>query len=254
MERKTKPEKLSESQSPKDLLRVIYELQHREEARQQPVAGIALNPQMALLRQWQSERLSRTYADLLADKHYAPICHFFLSDLYAARDFSQRDQDAEHLYALLSRYLPKSMLTLLAEAILLNDLTQRLDQALLQALVEELHIEEAITPQGYAEAYRLCDNYAERQLQIELLARCLNEVGKGAHSLLVDASLRLAKLPAEALGWFDLYDFLRRGYAACKPVGNFKFFISTLQERETAILDKIYSNNPDPFSFQDSPK
>jgi hypothetical protein len=241
--------KIPEGQSPKDLIRLLHELEYSEEAKQQPVAGAELDPQLAWLRQWQSKRLASTYADLLKDPHYAPICGFFLSDIYAARDFSQRDQDAEHLYSLLSRYLPAVMLTLLADIIHVNKLTSLLDYALLRALIEELHIVDTITPQDYAQAYRICDNYAERKLQIELLVKCLHEVGKGAHNLLVELSLRVAKLPAQHAGWFDLYDFLERGYAACKPARNFEFFVKTIEGRETAILDRIYASDPNPFNI-----
>jgi len=240
---------MSEGQVPKDLFRLFSDLRHHQGALQQPVQGTELDPQLALLRQWQSERLARTYTDLLADKQYNAICQFFLSDIYAPRDFSQRDQDAQDLYGLFRRYLPEAMLGLLADTIQLNSLTSRLDLALLQVLFEDLHIQNAISGEAYAQAYRLCDNYADRKLQIELLAKIMSEVSKGAHNPLVEAALRLAKKPAKQAGWVDLYDFLRRGYDACKPARNFKHFVSTIEQREMSILEKIYAGNPDPFDI-----
>ena len=47
-----------------DGARLLYDLQHRAELQQQPVAGVALNPQLALLRTWQSQRLAQTYAEV----------------------------------------------------------------------------------------------------------------------------------------------------------------------------------------------
>src|SRR4051794_40704114 len=84
------------------------------------VAGVALNPQLTLLRTWQSQRLAQSYADLLADPHASPACRFFLSDIYAPRDFSQRDHDIERIYAYLVRVLPSQALQLLSTVIELN--------------------------------------------------------------------------------------------------------------------------------------
>ena len=56
------------------------------------------DPHLIQLRAWQMERLAQTHAALLASERYGPACRFFLSDLFAPRDFSQRDQGFQHLY------------------------------------------------------------------------------------------------------------------------------------------------------------
>jgi hypothetical protein len=103
--------------NPKQLL---HDLQHDEALRHQPVLATDLDPPLARLRQWQSERIARTYADLLADKRYRPACLFFLSDIYAPRDFSQRDHDVERIHTFLSRVVPAQMLQLLTDVVELN--------------------------------------------------------------------------------------------------------------------------------------
>ena len=100
-----------------DAARLLYDLQHSDELRQQPVAEAGLGPGLALLRLWQSQRLAQTYADLLADPRSSPALRFFLSDLYAPRDFSQRDHDVERIYAFLSRVMPAQTLQLLTDVI-----------------------------------------------------------------------------------------------------------------------------------------
>ena len=241
---------MSDRLAPKELLRLLYKIQHHPGVQQQPVTSIALDPQLALLRLWQSDRLAHTYADLLADDHFRPAGQFFLSDIYAPRDFSQRDHDAQHLYTGLKRYLPDLMLQPLADAVHLNQLTDQLDRFLLSVLVEKLGVRDVITPQLYAEGYRLCGNYDERKRQIELMIKILHEVGKGARNRLVEGSLRLAKTPAQKAGWSELYDFLRRGYDACKPIRDFDFFVNTIQKRELTILEKIYSGDANPFDLE----
>ena len=241
---------MAEKISPKEFIRLLHELQHHQEAQRAPVDVTELDPQLAMLRQWQSARLANTYADLLADEQYRSACLFFLSDIYAPRDFSQRNHDAEHLYTLLSRFLPEAMLALLANAIRINQLTSQLDHTLLKVLVENLGVTDTITPQLYTQAYRLCDNYPERLNQIELLAKILWEAAKGARNPIVAVSLRLARGPAQNAGWFESFDFLERGYLACKPMRNVDTFVNTIVQRETALLDKIFAGDPEPFELK----
>jgi hypothetical protein len=235
--------------NPAEFIQLLRELQHREEARRKTSHGAVLDPRLAMLRRWQSERLAQTYADLLANEQYRAACLFFLSDIYSSRDFSQRDQDAEHLYSLLSRFLPEAMLRLLADTIRINQLTNQLDQALLKVLVEDLSMTDAITPQLYAQAYRLCDNYSERRKQIELLVKILREAATGARNPIFAVSLHLAGPPARRAGWGELYDFLKRGYAACKPMRDVDYFVATIYQREMDLLDRIYAGDAEPFKF-----
>lgn len=232
--------------SARKVVHLLRDLQHNREAQRQVVASTAMVPGLERLRRWQSERLAATYADLLDEPQYRSACTFFLNDIYAAKDFSQRDDDAENLHGLLSRFLPESMLRLLADTIRLNRMSTRLDLELLSALGEV----ETITPQAYAQAYRVCDNLAERREQIELLAQVLGEAAHGARGTVFAVSLRLARLPAQRAGWDDLYDFLARGYAACKPMRDVGRFVDTIYRREMAILENIFSATEDPFTVR----
>ncbi len=220
------------------------------EKHQPAASGQQLPPSLALLRTWQTHRLTHTHADLLADRRYGPACRFFLSDIYAARDFSQRDQDIEHLHAVMSRFLPDFLLSLVRKTIEMNSLTNELDQALLHALVEDLGVKDAIPPEQYAEAYRICNNYAARVRQIDLVVEVGRQVELGTRLPLVGATLRLARHPARHAGWNELQDFLERGYHAFKQMGGgARTFLETIQRREMRILDNIYAAQIDPFDL-----
>jgi hypothetical protein len=234
---------MTEKRSAKDLIRLLRNLQHHPEAQRRTAPEAELTPRLAELRSWQSERLRRTYADLLADPQYRLACEFFLNDVYASQDFSQRDYDAERLHSILSEFLPESALQLLTDTIELNRLSAQLDQTLAEALESEA----GPTPQAYARAYRKCNNFAERRRQIEMLARVLREAASGARGPVFSVSFRLARLPAQRAGWIDLYGFLERGYAACKPMRDVATFVDTIYSRETEILNKIFSGADDPF-------
>jgi hypothetical protein len=89
------------------------------------------------------------------------------------------EHDIERIYAYLSRVVPAQMLQLLTDAIGLNKLSNQLDHALLLVLADKLGVTDTITPQLYAEGYRVCDNYAERKYRIDLTTRLLRKVAEG---------------------------------------------------------------------------
>jgi hypothetical protein len=115
--------------------------------------------------------------------------------------------------------------------------------------VDQLGVIDTITPERYAEGYRICDNYAERTQQIDLIATVLAQVGAGARQPVVGLAMKLAQLPAQRAGWGELYDVLKRGYAAFKQLRDVKTFVGTITQRERRILNQIYSGNPDPFTL-----
>lgn len=240
---------MAEKKGRQKLLRAIFDLNRETGSPPAREDEQPLDPKLGLLRSWQVDRLTGTYADFLADERYCSACSFFVSDIYGARDFSQRDRDFEHLYEILARFLPDAMLRLLKDAILLNRITYELDHHLLHVLVDRLGMEDTISAESYAEAYRLCDNYAERLDQIERLVAIVSEVGAGAHLPLVGPTLRVLRAPAHRLGWFDLYDFLERGYRAFLPMKEVEPFAEAIDQRERNILERIYAGDPQPFKF-----
>ncbi len=232
---------MNDTPKPPSAAQLLRDLQTNEELKHQPVSERGLDPHLALLRTWQSDRLARTYADLLNDQHYRQACLFFLSDIYAPQDFSQRNHDVERIHSFLSRVVPAHMLQLLTDTIELNTLSDKLDDQLVRVLVDKLGVTDTITPELYAEGYRLCDNYAERVYQIDLITKVVEQVGKGARLIIVGAALKMLRRPAHQAGWVELYDFLERGYAAFKQIRDVKFFVDTIQQREKLILDQIFS-------------
>jgi hypothetical protein len=239
---------LSNDEKSPNVIRLLQDLESNPDLKHRPVPGAELDSHLALLKAWQSERLRRTYADLLDDKRYQPACLFFLNDIYAPRDFSQRDYDIERLHVFLLRLLPPVMLILLTQVIELNRLTNALDKRLVRALVDELGLTDEITAQLYAEGYRICDNYAERLRQIELTAHVLAQVGAGARLLVVGAAMRVLRGPAQRADWVELYELLEHGYAAFKQMRDVKTFVGVIEQREKRILDQIFTGAPDPFA------
>lgn len=225
--------------------RLLHDLQHNEELRQKPVAGVELDPQLVALRTWQSRRLAHTYTDLLDDPQAGAAMRFFLSDIYAPRDFSQRDHDIERVYAFLSHLLPTQTLQVLSDSIALNHLSNELDIALCQALAAQGA--GAITGERYVAGYRTCANYDARDYQIDLLAKVLRKVAVGSRMRVVSFAMLVAGGPARSAGWIELYDFLERGYSAFRQLRDAEAFISNIEQHERTILKQIFFEATNPF-------
>lgn len=204
------------------------------------VEGKNLSPLIAYLSAWQSLRLSRTHADLLRDPRFSQACQFFLSDIYAPRDFSQRDYDGHRIYNFMRHFLPEQTLHPLAKALEVNAMTQHLDLALAEAMSERLGVADRFETWQYEEAYRLCNNYDERLRQITLITEVGKYLEKLRHLPFVGATLRVARGPAHRLGWFEMQDFLERGFAAWKSLRQPELFLESIESKEKAILDRIY--------------
>lgn len=233
------------------LVNVFNKFQNTKNTRRSTTETTQLDPNMAMLRTWQVERFKRTYSDLLADKQYRQAFLFFLNDIYGPHDFSGRDQDVEQLHSIISGYLPSSLVNLLADIITLNNLTNILDKKLLQVLVDNLNVAEELSSYSYAQAYQMCDNYDEREHQIALTVNLFGEIVTEVDSPMVGLTLKMVKRPARRAGWYDLYGFLERGFAAFKPIRDVTPLINIIKERELRILNRIYNGDTDPFQMDE---
>jgi hypothetical protein len=213
------------------------------------VEGGELPAELRLLREWQSTRLAWTHHDLLEHPRFRPATRFFLSDVYAPRDFSQRNYDIQKAYDAMRKAVPERVVHTLAETIELHQFTDELDGKLAEALFNRLGVGEHITPERYAEAYRLCDNYDDRVRQIDMIAKIGYSVDRIVRLPFIGLTLRLAHTPAVLAGWHELQGFLERGYAAFKHMKGAEEFLNTIVTREKRILDRIYAGDPDPFDL-----
>lgn len=236
--------------SARDAAQLLTHLVEARPGRHVEVEPGELPPDIKLLREWQSERLAWTHRDLLQHPRFRAATLFFLSDVYAPRDFSQRNHDIQKAYDAMRKAVPERVVHTLAETIELHQFTDELDAKLADVLFGQLGVVDAITGEQYAEAYRICDNYDERVRQIEMILTIGRSVDKVVRLPFIGLTLRLAHAPAMLTGWSELQSFLERGYAAFKRMKGAEEFLTIIQRREIDILDRIYANDPDPFDFE----
>lgn len=225
-------------------------LQTAKRLRQQAMQDPESAQKRLLLRQWQAQRLARSYPELLASERFGLAARFFLSDLYGPKDFSSRDQEVERILPLLLRLLPLSALQTIALAIEVDALTEQLDAAMVVELDRAGAIA-CIDDAAYAQAYRRVGCAADRQRQIVLIRATGDALERLASKPLLSALLTLMRGPAELAGLGDLHAFLESGFAAFRHMGPADEFLDCIENRERALLDKLFSGVADPFAGAD---
>ena len=200
------------------------------------------------LQNWQLQRLQRTYADIAADPRFADALEFFVRDLYGPHDFTQRDRDLKKVLQQWERLLPKRALQAVLHALELEALTLSLDAATLEALAGA-----GLDTPTYAEAYRRSGRCRDRERQISLILAAGRDLDALIDVPAIGIALRAARGPARLIGVGALQRFLERGYGAFKRMRGSSELLSTIGQRETAILEKLFAASPDPFRTETAP-
>jgi hypothetical protein len=208
------------------------------------IANGELRPEFRALAGFQADRLSATHGDLLESDRFGPAASFFLTDLYGDRDYSPRDEDMERVYPVMIRMMPKGALESIAKGMEVHALTQELDYQMAQVLGRELRTGRKLSAEKYADAYRNCDNEAERERQIRLIGEVGRALDRVVHHTLVYQTVLLAHGPAHMAGFGALHDFIERGFVAFRHMKDADEFIDTIQKRELAIMAAILRGDP----------
>lgn len=202
----------------------------------------ALAARWLALKRWQSDRLRATYPDLFAQPRYRAAGEFFLTELYGAKDFEQRDQEALRVVPKLARMLPERAVETMALAVELDELSEALDGRVAARVT--LPIDEA----GYAQAYRLAGTPAERVRQIEMVDQIGRSLERLARLPLLAGMIHVMRAPAEAAGFGHLHRFLQSGFDAFKAMGPAGEFLDTIRRRETVLMQRLFAGEASPFS------
>ena len=204
--------------------------------------------ELTLLSEWQSSRLIHTHKAFYQSPDYSEGLHFLFSELYSAKNFSQRDNDLERIFPKIVKYLPRKVVHVVALLVELNHLTQQLDQQLAFTIFHRMkfkHIDENI----YCDAYRSCENKADRIRQIELTQELGTKLDRYARSSTISFTLNMTEGAAEMAGLSALHQFLKSGFNAfhkMKSVDSLMHEVSTI---ERDLMMAIFNQKSSPFSF-----
>lgn len=200
------------------------------------------------LREWQAARLARTHRDLLDSPRYGKGAAFFLSDLYGPKDFSERDNEVERILPMLIATLPAAGVRTVALAVEVDGLSEQLDAAMIDALRRAGGLA-AIDEAAYAAAYRSIGLRPERERQIALIGATGGALARLTRVPLVSVALRVMRGPAHMAGLGELHDFLERGFDAFRSMGDPLAFLELVQQRETAIMARLFAGEAGPFDL-----
>jgi len=192
------------------------------------------------LRSWQAVRLGRTHADLLAGKRTGPAASFFLTDLYGATDLGKLAAEVRRIVPVMSKLLPTAGLETVADAIELDALSEALDAAMVAALADKITTLDAA---AYGRAYRKVDRRNDRERQIALIEHLGQALGRLVRQPFVVSALKLMRKPAQLAGLGELQDFLERGYAVFRQIGNPKEFLELIVSRERRLLEALFARD-----------
>jgi hypothetical protein len=208
-------------------------------------ADPTLARRVTALKQWQQERLARTYADLRAQPRYRQAVQFFLDELYGPEDFVRRDAQFARVVPGLVRLFPEDVVNTVVALSQLHALSERFDTEMALALPPEAAAP-AIDEAMYGRAWRQVGQPAERERQITLLVRVGTALDRHTRSRLLRASLHMMRAPARAAGLDALQHFLESGFDAFGAMGGAKEFLRTIEERERALAARLFAGDAGP--------
>ena len=203
------------------------------------------SPRLAVLRAWQAQRLERSFEDVLADPRMHAAGRFFLSDLYADRDFSGRDRDVDRIMPIMVHLLPETMLRAARDAIELHVLSHALDLRMVRAMDRRrLSKLDAVR---YGEIYREAGQPRLRRRQIALVVSVGRSLDAAVQRHGVHRLLRASRLPARAAGLSELQGFLERGFDAFAKLDGADRFLDRVARGEGEVSRRLFAGDPAPF-------
>lgn len=197
-----------------------------------------------LLREWQSARLARTHADLLASPRFHDTAVFFLTELYGAADTGRRDADIARVVPIASKFLPLSGLETVADAIELDMLSETLDWAMVGALGDDV---DRLDAARYGAAYRAIDRREERVRQIDLIDHLGHALDRLTHHSFARTALAMMRKPARLAGFGELQTFLETGHGVFRAMGSADDFLTFVVTRERALMEAVLAGDDTPL-------
>lgn len=225
---------MSDSPSPAERIRV--HLQQVQALRQQAQDG-GLSDALMAVKLLQGRRFRGTYTDMLREPGKSVAARFFLDELYAARDFGERDRQFFRIAGAIERLFPDDVGQLACDLAELHALTESLDLA----LAAHWHQQNPRRPeaQRYLAAWRLTGQPECRQRQLRVVLHLGDELRRLTRHAPLRIALRMMRKPAEAAGLGALQRFLEQGFDAFARLDDARAFMACIRQRETDWLDLL---------------
>lgn len=206
------------------------------------------------IKQLQSQRFAAHYRDLLASPQYSTATRFFLTELYADKDFSQRDQQFARIADTVEKLFPKTVVHTTQALAELHLLSEQLDFAMARAWLNNVKSDlpgalkndfESDAPNlRYLRAWRTVGERSQRAVQLASVMALGQQLGQLARTPGLRLMLKMMRGPAAAAGLSDLQRFLEAGFDAFATIARqsngVQNFLAIIQTRESAFIGGLF--------------
>ena len=221
--------------------------------RHQAQAKAELAQAILAIKQLQSRRFAASYADCTVQQRhpYAPAVHFFLTELYSARDYTERDAQFARVAGAIERMLPEKVVALAEALARLHALSETLDFAMgqhwLALTANHTPGDLASSAETYIRAWRAVGRRSDRMAQLQIVQGIGRELARLTRLPGLRTMLRLMHGPARAAGLGKLQGFLEAGFdtfaqLARKPEG-VAGFLDMIEEREGRLIAELFDDD-----------
>ncbi|MFM7332667.1 MAG: FFLEELY motif protein [Brachymonas sp.] len=222
-------------------------LQIVEQLRQARQAHPEFAQRTTLLKRWQAQRFTRTYADVLQDPSMGPAAKFFLTELYSDKEYSERDAQFARIAGTLERMFPQAVVhtaTFLAQ---LHALSETLDANMARVWMHHAqHLPQTLDEVAYRQLWQALmqvEGYAQgREAQIQAAQELGQQLQRHTRLPGLRLMLRMMRAPASAAGLHQLQQFLECGFdtfAQLGKAGQVAPFLQIIQSREQDWLVRM---------------
>lgn len=219
--------------------RILGELSQVQRLRNEHAAEPAQRERVMALKDYQSRRFARSYADLLSDTRYRQAARFFLDELYGPFEFADRDAQFARVVPSVVRLFPRELGATLEDLASLHALSERLDDRMARFFeAERISVIDAAV---YVRAWNATGEPESRRRQIALTLNVGWALERHTRRRLLRMTLHMMRAPARAAGLGALQRFLEIGFDAFAAMSGAADFLRTVDTRERAFADRMES-------------
>jgi hypothetical protein len=187
------------------------------------------------IKRFQCRRFAKAYAHMADDKRQGPALQFFLTDLYAAKDFSERDAQFGRIAGAIEKLFPAEVAQTAWALADVHGLSERLDAAMARAWLDAGSPE--LNAASYLKAWRSVGESENRQRQLQTVLQLGRQLDAHTRTRGLRTLLRMMRGPAGAAGLSELQAFLEHGFDTFKGLGGAGAFLAEIERNEAAFID-----------------
>ncbi len=206
--------------------------------RQQWLADPAWAQAVMQIKRFQCQRFARSYAHISADPRQGPALAFFLNDLYAAKDFSDRDAQFCRIAGAIEKLFPADVAQTAWALADVHALSERLDAAMARAWLDAGSPE--LGAESYLQAWREVGEEASRQRQLQTVLHLGRQLDAHTRTRGLRTLLKMMRGPASAAGLSDLQGFLENGFDTFKGLQGADAFLGMIERNEGVFITQCF--------------